>query len=108
MNCFGKGLSIAHLGPIIINGHAKVGENCRIHPQTCIGTAKGYSDMAPILGNNIYIAPGAKLYGKIILADDITVGANAVVNKSFEEKGVSIAGVPAKVIKRRGVFNGTD
>lgn len=101
LNCFGKGLSIAHIGPIIINGYVKVGDNCRIHPGTCIGTAKGYGDMSPVLGNNVYIGPGAKLFGKITIADNITIGANAVVTKSFEQENVSIAGVPAKIISEK-------
>ena len=36
------------------------------------------------------------LLGGIELADGITVGAGAVVTKSFPEPGISIAGVPAK------------
>lgn len=30
-NCFDEGLSIAHIGPIIINDYAKIGKNCRVH-----------------------------------------------------------------------------
>lgn len=37
INVFEKGLSIAHLGTIIVNGNAKVGENCRIHVGVVIG-----------------------------------------------------------------------
>ncbi|WP_204215322.1 hypothetical protein [Erysipelatoclostridium sp. An173] len=37
LNVFGPGLSIAHLGPIVVNGFAKIGKNCRLHPFTCIG-----------------------------------------------------------------------
>lgn len=31
VNVFAKGLSIAHLGTIVVNGDAKVGSDCRIH-----------------------------------------------------------------------------
>ena len=47
----------------------------------------------------MYIAPGAKIYGNIIIANNIAIGANAVVNKSFEEENILIAGNPAKKIK---------
>ena len=30
-NVFGKGLSIIHIGPIVVSSLAKVGDNCRIH-----------------------------------------------------------------------------
>ena len=53
----------------------------------------------PHLGNNVDIGYGAVLIGDITIADDIKIGANAVVNKSFTEPGVTIAGVPAKVVK---------
>lgn len=102
LNVFGKGLSIAHYGLIVVNGNARIGDNCRIHCGVNIGTAAGYGDKAPIIGNNVYIAPGAKIYGLIKIGDNTVIGANAVVNKSFEMGGVTIAGVPAKVISNKG------
>lgn len=103
LNCFGKGLSIAHIGNIVINGNTKIGDNCRIHVGVNIGTAAGYGDRAPAIGNNVYIAPGAKLFGKIIIGNGIVIGANAVVNKDFLEDNITIAGVPAKKISSKGV-----
>jgi serine O-acetyltransferase len=58
--------------------------------------------LAPQIGNNVYIGPGAKIFGEIVIADNIAIGANSVVNKSFYEKGISIAGVPAKKINTKG------
>lgn len=37
LNVFGPGLSIAHFGSIVVNGNAKVGENCRIQDSVTIG-----------------------------------------------------------------------
>jgi serine O-acetyltransferase len=96
-NVFGFGLAIAHYGTIVVNGNAKIGNNCRIHTSTNIGANGGD---APKLGNNIYIGPGAKIFGDITIADNIKIGANSVVNKSFSEKGLVIAGIPAKQIKK--------
>lgn len=102
INVFGKGLSIGHRGTIIVNSHSKIGDNCRIHACVNIGTVPGVSDAAPILGNNIYIAPGVKIYGNIHIASGIVIGANSVVNKSFDEEEICIAGVPAKKISNCG------
>jgi serine O-acetyltransferase len=99
LNVFGPGLSIAHHGTIIINTGAKIGANCRIHCDVNIGTEAGYSNKAPQIGNNVYIGPGAKLFGDITIADNAVIGANAVVNKSFLEPNTVIAGIPAQVIK---------
>lgn len=104
-NCFGKGLSIAHKGPIIVNSHAKIGHNCRIHVCVNIGTSPGADNLSPTIGNNCYIGPGAKIWGKIYIGDNTVIGANAAVGKSFEEGNCCIAGVPAKIISRNGRKN---
>lgn len=101
-NVFGKGLSIAHRGTIIVNSNSKIGDNCRLHACVNIGTIPGVSNAAPEIGNNVYIAPGVKIYGKIKIASGIIIGANAVVNKSFEEEDICIAGIPAKIISKKG------
>lgn len=97
LNVFDSGLSIAHRGTIVINGNAKIGKNCRIQECTTIGATNG-SVEAPVLGNNIFIGSGARIIGSIELADDIAIGANALVCNSFLEPGITIAGVPAKKI----------
>lgn len=104
-NVFGPGLSIAHPGTIIVNGGSKIGNNCRLHACVNIGTKAGYTDKAPTIGDNCYIGPGVKLYGGINIADGIAIGANAVVNKSFSETGIMIAGVPAKKIAKIDTFD---
>lgn len=104
LNCFDEGLSIAHRGNIIVNRAAHIGKNCRLHIGVNIGTAPGCSDACPIIGDDVYIGPGAKLYGRITVASGIMIGANAVVTKSFTEENICIAGVPARKIGDRGRF----
>jgi serine O-acetyltransferase len=98
INVFGPGLSIAHVGTIVVNTGARVGANCRLHVCVNIGTEAGFSENAPRIGDNVYIGPGAKIFGGIEIADGCAIGANAVVNKSFMEPGSVIAGVPASKI----------
>ncbi|WP_445715176.1 serine acetyltransferase [Flavobacterium sp.] len=99
LNVFGPGLSIVHYGTIVVNSYAKVGKNCRLHPSTCIG-ASGGQKFAPQIGDNVYIAPGVKLYGNIRIANNIAFAANSAVGSSFLEEGVLVGGVPAKEIKK--------
>ena len=101
-NCFGPGLSIVHLGPIIVNNRARIGANCRINASTVIATKAGFADKTPVIGDNVYIGSGAKIFGDIVLADGIAIGANSVVNKSFTEPNVTIAGSPARIISHKG------
>lgn len=103
-NVCGPGLSIAHYGTININNSTKIGENCRLHTCVNIGTEAGYSGNAPIIGDNCYIGPGVKIYGNITIPQGVAIGANAVVNKSFSEQGIAIAGVPAKKISDVNTF----
>jgi serine O-acetyltransferase len=97
INVFGPGLAIVHYGTIVINIASRIGKNCRMHSCVNIG-ASGGSKKAPLLGDNIYIAPGAKIYGDISIANNTAIGANAVVNKSFKKEHTVIAGIPAKAI----------
>ncbi len=87
---------------MVVNGGAQIGEYCRIHVGVNIGTAAGAGDLAPKIGNGVYIAPGAKIFGPIEIADGIAIGANAVVNKSFQAPNISIGGIPAKQISDKG------
>ena len=91
VNCFGPGLSIAHYGPIVVNTTAKVGKNCRIHEGVTIG-ATGKNGQAATIGDNCFLATGAKVIGDIHLGNDIAVGANAVVTKSFLEDKITLGG----------------
>lgn len=102
INVLGKGSIIVHLGTVIINPAAKIGEYCRIHAGVNIGTSAGAKRSAPIIGNYVYIGPGAKLFGNIFIANRCAIGANSVVNKNFLEEGKTIAGIPAKVVSNKG------
>lgn len=96
-NNFGKGLSIAHRGTVVVNESARIGNNCRIHTCVNIGSNIG-GDGVPKIGDNVYIGPGVKIYGDIKIGNKIIIGANAVVNKDFIIENSVIAGVPAKII----------
>lgn len=109
LNVFGPGLCLCHAGTIIVNEWARVGSNARIHACVNIGSFSRFDDdfkidNAPIIGDNVYIGPGAKLYGKIIIGNNVAVGANAVVNKDVPDH-VTVAGVPARVINEKGSAN---
>lgn len=107
-----KGLALPHRGNVVINTTAKIGENCRIHEGVTIGSTGG-SRQAAVIGNNVFIGSGAKIIGDISIADDVAIGANAVVVKSILEAGTTWAGNPARKISNKnshsnlapGLFN---
>lgn len=101
INVFGYGLKLNHRGPIIVHPDARIGNFCDIHSGVNIGQNMSVEEV-PRIGNNVWIGPGVKIFGKIEIADGIMIGANSVVNKSFTEPNITIAGVPAKKVKETG------
>ena len=95
---FDEGLIIHHNGNIVVNGSSKVGKNCQLHGDNCIGNSGKENELTkcPQIGNNVEIGVGAKVIGNITIADNIKIGANAVVTKSFDEEGITLVGIPAR------------
>lgn len=100
-NCFGRGLKINHYGLIVVHPLARIGDWCDIHQGVNIGQ-NIEKDSVPVIGNNVWIGPGVKLFGKITLGDNMMIGAGAIVNKSFEEGTCTIAGNPAVQVSDHG------
>lgn len=96
INTFAEGLSIAHCGLVVVNVDARIGKNCRIYVGVNIGEKDG---KAPKIGDNVYIGPGAKLFGDVVIGDNTQIGANAVVTHSFPEGNCTIVGVPARKVE---------
>ena len=100
-NTIDKGLRIWHFGSIIVNGYASIGKNCQLHGCNCIGNKGGSEIKAPKIGNNVDIGVGAVVIGDVYIADNVVIGANAVVTKSCHENGAVLAGNPARIISHK-------
>lgn len=96
-NVFGPGLTIVHPCGIVVSDQAVIGKNCRIHAGVNIGIHRG---RAPRIGDNVYLGPGAKIVGGVVIGDNAVVGANAVVVNDVPP-GVTVGGVPAKTISTK-------
>lgn len=99
----GPGLVLPHtLGTVI--GARRIGKNALIYHQVTLGakTMDIEYDPAtrPTVGDNVTIGSGAKVLGGLIIADDVIVGANAVVLQSVPA-GALVGGVPARVLRAR-------
>lgn len=102
-NVFGPGLRINHFGNIVVNGAARIGMWCDIHQGVNIGNnpSPDGSVLVPSIGDNVWIGPGAKLFGSITVGSGVAIGANSVVNKDFGNN-TTVAGIPAKIIHAGG------
>ena len=94
---FGPGLKIAHRGTIVVNARCQIGKNCTINAGVNIGIKAGCPDEVPNIGDNVYIGPGAKIFGKIRIANGCAIGANAVVCKDILVPNAIVLGVPAQI-----------
>lgn len=101
-NVFGPGLNIRNHGYIVVNAHARVGRICCLQQGVNIGQTYSKAHV-PKLGDNVYIGPGAKIFGGIQIGNNVAIGANAVVT-SFGDS-VTIASIPARVVSERGSFD---
>lgn len=99
---FGIGLVIHHNGSIVVNGSSIIGKNCQLHGDNCIGNSGKLNELTlcPRIGDNVEIGVGAKVIGNVTIANNIKIGANAVVTKSFTEEGITICGIPAKKLEK--------
>lgn len=90
------GIKIYHWGWMIVNSKAKIGKNLTIYPGVTVGASK---DGVPIIGNNVFLGLGSKVFGGITIGNNVIVAPNAVVVKDVPDNCV-VAGVPAKIIKK--------
>ena len=97
----GPGLFL-HNRNIVITDTVEIGENFSIMGQTTIGT-DFFSSGRLTIGNGVWLGAGAKIIisTDMSIADDVVIGANAVVVKSILEKNSIYGGIPARFIKHR-------
>jgi serine O-acetyltransferase len=95
----GRGFEVGYRGcGVVVHARACLAENVFMGPGAIIGGRSQHPGV-PQIGRNVYIAPGAKVLGEIVVGDGVVIGANAVVIESVPDNCI-VAGVPAKIIRR--------
>ncbi len=102
----GAGLMIPHDGNIVI-GPVRVGRNCTISHgvtlgQGLLGDGPAHDD-TPVLGDRVWVGPGAVIAGPINVGSDAAVGANSVLLRDVPPRGV-VLGVPSRLVSHKGSF----
>ena len=93
----GRRLFIDHGMGIVIGETSIIGDDCTIyHGVTLGGTGKEKKKRHPTLKNNIIVGCGAKELGKIVISDNVKIGANSVVLKDVP-KNSTVVGIPGVV-----------
>ncbi len=87
----GEGLFIGHYGGIHISPQAKIGKYVNISQDVTIGVSgQGDNRGCPTIGDYVYIAPGAKIFGKIKIGNNVKIGANAVIYKDIPDNCIVV------------------
>ena len=98
----GEGLFIGHFGCIVVNEKSVIGRNCNLSHGVTIGQKnRGQFKGCPIIGDNVYIGPGAMIIGSVNIGSNVAVGGNSVVTKNVNDNEV-IVGNPAHSISLKG------
>lgn len=91
-NVFGYGLVLPHYGTIVIGNDNCIGNYAIIHTSTLI------IQNGSTIGDGLFLGAGAKIINKVMIGENVWVGANSIVNKSFADN-VMVAGIPSQVMR---------
>jgi len=97
----GERVFIDHGMGVVIGETAEVGDDVTLYQGVTLGgTSLDKGKRHPTLKNGVIVGGGAMVLGPITIGDHAIVGANAVVVKDVPD-GVTVAGVPAKIVRGR-------
>lgn len=89
--------TVAHrMNGVVIAAGAIIGKNCFISHQVTIGRSRGG---VPVIGDNVYIGPGAKIFGDIRIGNNVRIGANCVVFEDVPNNATVVLPKPRVIIK---------
>lgn len=95
----GEGFELGYWGMgVVIHPRARIGRNVFVAQGVTIG-GRGEGRGLPEIGNDVFVAAGAKILGEIVVGDGSVIGANAVVIHSVPPR-CSVGGVPARILRR--------
>jgi serine acetyltransferase/thymidylate kinase len=86
-----RDLYLPHPYGIVIHSQARIGRRVTIMQQVTIGGKDWGINVAPIVGDGVYIGAGARVLGDIRIGDGAIIGANAVVTRDVPA-GATVVG----------------
>lgn len=102
----GKGFRIEHIGGIVINPYAKIGENVTILNGVTIGSQiRGKNKGYPNIGNLVWIGSNSIIVGNIKIGDNVLIAPGSFVNFDVPDNSIVI-GNPGKIIEKENATIG--
>jgi serine O-acetyltransferase len=101
----GKGFVIHMFSGIFISD-VIMGQNCTVLQGVSVGHLRHFRGKArpkkttpPRIGNNVFLAAGCKIFGDVVIGNNVVVGANSLVIASVPDN-CTVLGVPARIVSR--------
>jgi serine O-acetyltransferase len=88
---------------IVVSGFSVIGVNLTLTGGNIIGAREGCKANELVLGDNCTLGANAVVLGPIFLGNHIQVGASACVIHSCTKDGVTLVGVPASEVSKKGI-----
>lgn len=99
----GRRFFIDHGTGVVIGETAEIGDDVTLYQGVTLGgTGKDTGKRHPTIGNGVLIGAGAKVLGPFKVGDNSNIAAGAVVLEEIPPDSTAV-GVPARVVKRRGM-----
>ena len=106
VNSVGPGFHMVHRGFRRVESMVSVGANCEILPMVLMGKKKpDLTEFHISIGDNCYISTGVTILRPVTIGDNVIIAA--VVTKDVPDN-CTVAGVPAKIIKKSNEINGNE
>ena len=90
----GYGLYLGHKMCMIVNSATIIGNNVNLSQFLNIGSNH---DTPALIGDNVYIGPNVCVVEDVVIGNNATIGAGAVVTHNVPPN-TTVAGVPAKIL----------
>jgi serine O-acetyltransferase len=95
----GPGAYIGHFGGIILSPDVVIGAHCALSQGITIGLGK---DGVPVIGDHVYVAPGARIFGAIRVGNNVKIGANAVVYRDVPDNAIVVLDPGFRIVSFAG------
>ena len=90
---------LPHPYGIVVHPQAVIGRRVTLMQQVTIGGRDHRENIAPVIGDDVYIGAGARVLGDVRIGNGVVIGANAVVTRDIPP-GVTVVGANRIVATR--------
>jgi serine O-acetyltransferase len=84
-------IHLPHPYGIVMHPQAAIGNRVTVMQQVTIGSKDPSDNVAPVIGDDVYIGAGARVLGDVRIGNGAVIGANAVVTRDIPP-GVTVVG----------------